>query len=186
MMPVMLSAHRPLRYVVIGRPLTSFVRHGLSLLLGLAVMICLTTVSQQSPQTLPHPPSCFGQRTMREPSARRSWMDVLGWPSSTPSQGCPPAVAGGAIAAAAAPMLPLPEGPSASPPAHAAYRQCQSRRPGIRCNFKFKYIGSVSQHSVLPGLEVSWSFAATTCHAAACLCFSPVAFGRQGLTKHGR
>jgi len=54
-----------------------------------------------------------GPRTMREPSARRSWMDVVGAPSSTPSQGCPPAV-GGVAAAGAAPK-PLPDGPAASP-----------------------------------------------------------------------
>lgn len=55
---------------------------------------------------------------MRAPSVRRSWMDVLGSPSSTPSQGCPPAVEEGiATDVAAAPLL--PEGAASSPASQA-------------------------------------------------------------------
>ena len=55
-----------------------------------------------------------GVHTMRAPSVRRSWMDVLGSPSSTPPQGCPPAVEEGiATDVAAAPLL--PEGAASSP-----------------------------------------------------------------------
>ena len=55
---------------------------------------------------------------MREPSVRRSWMDVLGSPSSTPSQGCPPAVEEGIATDVAATPL-LPEGAASSPASQA-------------------------------------------------------------------